>query len=206
VARRVLCLIVGHRWRDSPNDYDAEYSEYPILHCERCGKKDAFPPWKALDPVWRLGRVGRLRLLATQAAHWVFFAVLIGLVIAGIVGLLAYAAGADATQLVKAVFIALLVVGGLAILAATIADPMGYGSQRDTLLSGGLSVVARSRDIPKSFTSRAVLPGRTTGGWEPPDDDIENLPIARLMRVDDILYAGGVVLIALGVLLHYAVA
>jgi hypothetical protein len=197
------CLIKGHDWQDSPDDFDAEFSEYPILHCARCGKQKAFPPWKALDPVWRLGRVGRLRLLATQAAHWVLYAVLIGLTIAGVVALLASSAGAHGAQLVKAVVITLVVIGGLAILAATIADPMGYGSQRDTLLRGGLSILASSDDLSKSYMSRPTVPGQPAAGWEPPAHEIDNLPTRRLLRIDDILMAGGAILIALGLAIHF---
>ena len=184
---RVLCLILGHRWQDSASDYDAEYSEYPILHCARCGKQKAFPPWKAVDPVWRLGRVGRLRLLARQAVRSVGWPVLIGLAIAGVVGLIALE--------VKAMVIALAVIGGLAILAATIADPMAY--EGDSPLSFGRGITSgRGMRFPgvAGWKSASLFDGVSP-------DDLDDA--GRQMRVDDVLYAAGVVLIGIGVLLHF---
>ena len=183
---RVLCFILGHRWQDSPDDYDAEYSEYPILHCARCGKQKAFPPWKAVDPVWRLGRVGRLRLLARQAVPAVGRPVLMGLAIAGVVGLI--------TNEVKTVVIALAVVGGLAILAAAIADPMSYEGR--TSLSFGRGIKSgrgmRSPGVP-GWKSASLFDGVSP-------DDLEDA--GPLMRTDDARYAAGVVLIGIGGLLY----
>jgi len=190
MAVRLLCLGLGHDWRDSPDDYDAEYNEYPILHCARCGKQEAFPPWKALDPLWRMGRVARIRVLATEAAHWVGLAVLVGLAIAGVASLVALGAGARGTHEVRTLVIALVAVGGVAILGAAIADPMAY--------EGGTA-----------FTfGRGMIFPRT--GWKAgslfagPSPNIASNPAAgRLMRVDDVVYAAGVILIGIGALLHY---
>jgi hypothetical protein len=189
VAARGLCLTLGHRWQDSLDDYDAEYSEYPILHCARCGKQKAFPPWKALDPVWRLGWIGRLRFVATQAAPWVVLAVLIGLAIAGIVGLVALAAGEHGAHAVRSMVIALVVVGVLAILATTLVDPMGY--------EGGTSLTfGRGMRFPSSGWKAESL----RSGPSPNIDSGKGF--GALMRVDDVVYAGGAILIGIGVLLY----
>jgi hypothetical protein len=175
------CLVLGHRWEDSHDDADAEYGKHPILHCARCGKQKAFSAGKALDPVFRLDRLGRLRLLLTQAAPWVGLGVLIGLVIPGIVAISAYAAGDRGTHEVMTVVIALAVEGGLCLLFAMLTDPtrlwdQPYDSASPTYMS----------TVTSAFSRR----------------DNSRLNTGRLARIDDVLSATGVVLIVIAVLLH----
>lgn len=179
--RRGVCVLLGHRWEEDPD----EWGEYPLFHCTRCGKHKEFPIDKALDPVWRLGRIGGLRLVVTRSAPWVGLVVLIGLSLAGVVALLARAAGTHGAHEVKAVVIALSVLGGLCVLAAIVADSMGYGRKT------GRDVVGVAFTSPRS-SLRAMNP-------------VLDQPAKRgeLRRFDDVLYASGVVLIGIAVLLHY---
>jgi hypothetical protein len=167
-VKRVGCLFLGHRWEGDRDDH----ANFPILHCTRCGKLKAFPPERALDPIWRLGRVGRARLLAKQAAHYVGLVIVIGLAVAGVVTLLAYAAGATSEAVVKVFAIASGGFGGTCVLAATLIDPMGA-----SFSLGFPGVVARPSRVPPP------------AGTE------------KIMRLDDVLYAGGVGLIGVALLI-----
>lgn len=175
---RIVCLLVGHRWEGDPDDY----TTYPILHCTRCGKRKAFPEVEVLDPVWRLGRIGRFRLLATRAAHYVGLVVAIGLAIAGVVALLTFVAGDSGRQIAKAAAITLGVVGGLGVLTAVVLDPMGIGPG-----TGGLGVSAGAGFSP--LAPYGALPDG----------------MGRIMRLDDVLYGGGAVLIGIALLLGFVV-
>jgi len=149
----------------------------------------AVPQRNALDPVWRLGRVGRLRLLVTQAAPSVGLAVLVGLMCAGVVWLVALGAGVRGPHEVRTLVIALVVVGGLAILGAAIVDPMGYEGGTPLTFGRGMR-----------FPSAGWKSGSLTAG---PSPDIgSDWAAGRLMRVDDVSYAAGVILIGIAVLLH----
>jgi hypothetical protein len=92
------------------------------------------------------------------------------------VTLIAYFAGTTSEALVKVFAIASGGVGGICVLAATLIDPMGA-----SFSFGFPGVVAR----PSRF---------------PPPAGTE-----KIMRFDDVLYAGGVVLIGIALLIGLAV-
>jgi hypothetical protein len=160
--------------------------EYPLCHCTRCGKQKDFPIGTVLDPLWRMGRFGRLRFLVRWSAPWVGLVVLIGLALAAVVALLALAAGRHGAHEVKAIVIALFVEGGLCVVAAVLFDPMGYGRKT------GRDVARAAMASPQRASMRAMNPVL---------DQPEK--IGRVRRFDDVLYAGGVVLIGIAVLFHY---
>jgi len=181
---RASCLLLGHIWESAADD--SEYARYPILHCARCGKEKAFPPSKALDPTWRLGRMRRLRFLVTEGARWAILVVLIALATAGVTALLALAAGEHGTHEAKVVVIALAVIGGLCVLAASIADPMGVGSEGLGANRPGLG---------------AALPGSRQ--WRGLDyAHFRRFGAGRLIRIDNVVFGVGAVLIGIAVLLH----
>jgi hypothetical protein len=176
---RASCVLLGHRWEAASGGSDTEYGAHPIFHCARCNRQKAFPVSKALDPEWRLGRLGRLRFLAKEGARWIFFVVLVALAIAGVTALLALASGQHGTHQAKVVVVALAVVGGLCVLAASLADPMGIGSVG---LGAGLSGSRQSRGLDYAHFRR--------------------FGAGRLMRIDNLAFGVGAVLIAMAVLIH----
>jgi hypothetical protein len=91
-----------------------------------------------------------------------------------VVALLGYAGGARGGELIKVVWVTLAVVGGLSVLVAVVLDPMGAEFHFGQV---------------GAFGPLSALPGSSIPeGTE------------RVTHLDDVLYAGGIVLIGAAVL------
>jgi hypothetical protein len=124
---------------------------------------------------------GRVHSLLTEAWHFVLLVAATGLAVSGIAALLDLAAGKRGGHEVVTVVIALVVVGLASVGIGVALDPMGFGAY-----AGG----SRSPAVQAGIFNdeRFGLPPR----------------VKKEFRRDDVLYAGGVMLIGLAVLVGYA--
>jgi hypothetical protein len=119
-------------------------------------------------------------VLAAASAHLVVLVVAAGIAVGGVVALLAYAGGARGGHEVVAPVIALGALGALSVVIATLRDPMGFSDQ-------------------------LIWPPRheaAQGPFVSPQFDGEEL--REVYHSDDVLLAGGALLIGMAVLLGFA--
>jgi len=128
----------------------------------------------------------RVHSLLTGAWHFVLLVAAVGLVAAGIAGLIGLAAGKRGGHEVVTIVIAVGVIGVLSVFIATLLDPMGFAADVPRFGGGGIY----------EARSQAELIHEQEAG----------LPTERetQLRRDDVLYGGGVLLVGLAVLIGYA--
>jgi small ligand-binding sensory domain FIST len=123
----------------------------------------------------------RIHSLLTEAWHFVLLVAGAGVAVAGIAGLIGFAAGKRGGDLVVTSAIALGAVGIVSVLLATIVDPMALSA--DSRRYGyGVAVQAEQADLIHEMEA-GLSPQRKAQ-----------------FRKDDVLYGGGVLLIGLAVL------
>jgi len=123
----------------------------------------------------------RIHTLLTEAWHFVLLVAAVGLAVAGLAGLIGFAAGKRGGDLVVTIAIALGAVGIGSVLLATILDPMGLSADARRYGSG-VAVQAEQADLIHEMEA-GLSPERKAQ-----------------FRRDDVLYAGGALLIGLAVL------
>ena len=127
----------------------------------------------------------RLHSLFTEAWHLVLLVAAAGLCVAGIAALIAFAAGKRGGHEVITVVIAVGVIGVVTVFVGTFIDPMS-----------SLTLLTGSRHSWQSVAKQSELLREEEHGLPP--------EVAAEFRRDDLLYAGGVLLIGFAVLLAYA--
>jgi hypothetical protein len=133
---------------------------------------------------------GRVHTLMKEAWHLVLLVVLVGLGVGAVAALLAYGGGKRGDDLVLTATVAVGAIGVVSVAIGVASDPMTPGGADPAWRDGG-------EVRPHSH--------RYVAGRNPYDKD-DGLPAeeARRYRRDDMLYAGGVLLIGLAVLIGYA--
>ena len=126
----------------------------------------------------------RVHSLLTEAWHFVLLVAAVGLAVAGIAALIGLADGERGGHEVVTIVIALGVVGILSVFLATLLDPMGFSA--DSRRYGYWVAVQEEQADLIHEQEAGLLPKRK----------------AQFLR-DDVLYAGGVLLIGLAVLIGF---
>jgi hypothetical protein len=126
----------------------------------------------------------RIHSLLTEAWHFVLLVVGVGLAVAAMAALIGLAAGKPGGDLVVTISVALGLVGILSVFLAMVLDPMSLGAD-SRRYGSGVTVQAEQADLIHEMEA-GPSPKRK----------------AQFLR-DDVLYAGGVLLIGLAVLIGF---